>query len=109
MVGVANKQLEAIRSGDIKSAYSYTSSEFQKKIPLDKFEQLIGVYPALKQNKSASFTQRNIDYNSGEIAGSITTVNGETVPIEFNFIKENGEWKVTYITVFEKIENGSAD
>ncbi|GGI82276.1 DUF4864 domain-containing protein [Legionella impletisoli] len=99
MVDVARLQLSAIKAGENKLAYSYTSKEFQKAIPYNQFERFISLYPVLKNTTETSFTQRQIENNGGLIAGVLKTKEGKEVPVEYRFIKENSEWKIISINI----------
>ena len=91
---VANKQLEALRKGDTIAAYSYTSKDFQSSTSLDNFKMFINSYPSLKNNKSASWAEREINNNMGKLKGSLVAVDGGVTPAEYHFVKENKEWKI---------------
>ncbi|VEH31945.1 TM2 domain-containing protein [Legionella sainthelensi] len=43
-----NHQLNALKTGDIEKAYSYTSKDFQKATSLSDFKKFIDQYPSLK-------------------------------------------------------------
>jgi TM2 domain-containing membrane protein YozV len=103
---VAQEQLAALRTGDYEKAYSYTSSDFKKEISLSDFTQFINANPALKNNISASFPEREVNNNVGIIRGTLTFSDGKTIPIEIQFIKEEGNWKIIYLYLKYK-ENDS--
>ncbi len=87
-------QLTAIREGDYAKAYSYTSTEFQKNTSLDEFKMFIDNVPALKNNERISINNRSFENDKGEVKGSIHSKDGIITPIEYQLIKENGEWKI---------------
>jgi len=91
---VANKQLDALRKGDIVIAYSYTSKDFQSHTTLAGFTSFVNKYPALKNNQKSSWSERSINNNIGTLKGSLTAINGAVTPIEYQFVKENHEWKI---------------
>lgn len=93
-------QLSAIKSGNINKAYyQYTSTEFQKTTSLDTFEKFINNYPALKNNKDTSFTNREISDGNGTLKGTVTAADGTVTPIIYHLVKENGEWKIIHIEI----------
>lgn len=97
LVDVSQQQLKAIKAGQYEKAYSYTSTFFKQKISLEEFKTFINQYPKLKQYKDATFMNRYIENNKyGSIRGSLTLENGKTMPVEFNFIKQDEEWKINY-------------
>jgi hypothetical protein len=94
IVKVAEKQLNLISSGDLKSAYALTSQEFQKSVSYDKFLNYVNNYAVLKNNKEHKFTSREIKGDTGTINGTLTAKDGTAAPVEYKFIKENSEWKI---------------
>jgi TM2 domain-containing membrane protein YozV len=97
LAGVAQNQLSAMRAGDYEKAYSYTSSDFKKEISIDDFKEFIIENPSLINNTSASFPEREVNNNFGTIKGTLQFNDGKTLPIEIQLIKEEGNWKITYI------------
>ena len=91
---VADKQLEALRKGDVTTAYSYGSKDFKASTSLPDFENFLNAYPSLKNNKSTSWSSREINNNTGTLMGSLTSTDGAVTPIEYHFVKENGDWKI---------------
>ena len=94
---VAQAQLAALRAGDVAGAYAYTSSDFQKATSLEDFKVFLQAYPSLSQNKSASFTSREVENNLGTLKGSLKAEDGAVTPVEYKLVKENGEWKILNI------------
>lgn len=97
---VANKQLTALRAGDIAQAYTvYTSKDFQAGTSQKDFEVFLSHYPSLKNNKGSSWSERSISNNTGILKGSLTSNDGAVTPVEYHFVKENDEWKILSIVV----------
>lgn len=94
IVKVAEKQLNLISSGDLKSAYALTSQDFQSSVSYDKFIAYVNNYAVLKNYKSHNFSSREIKGDTGTINGTLTAKDGTAAPVEYKFIKENGEWKI---------------
>lgn len=100
LTDAARGQLAAIRAHDYTKAYSYTTSEFQQGVTEKQFEKFISAYPALSNNKDATFNARSIDNNGiGTIEGTIQSDDGKVTPIRYQFLKENGVWKIQNIEV----------
>lgn len=99
LAGVASMQLTALRNGDIKAAYSYTSSEFKANTSEAEFAQFVDIYSVLRNNKSASWSSRERKDNTGTLKGTLTAQDGMVVPVEYHFVKENHEWKIIGILV----------
>jgi hypothetical protein len=99
IVKVAEKQLNLISSGDLKGAYALTSQEFQRSVAYDNFLSYVNNYEVLKNYKNHKFTSREIQGDTGTITGTLTAKDGTTVPVEYKFIKENGNWKILSINL----------
>lgn len=97
LVDTVDKQLTALRSDDIVLAYSYTSKDFQHATSLDDFKRFVDHFPSLKNNKSASFSRREIQNNQGILKGTLQAKDGGETPIEYRLIKEEGKWKILSI------------
>jgi len=99
MVGVVEKQLELLRQGDIKAAYTLTSKDFQKATSLDRFTAFVKNYSSLSQNQGHTFTTRSIENNIGTVKGTLTAKDGAVTPVKFQLVKEQGEWRILFIEV----------
>jgi hypothetical protein len=97
MVGVVEKQLALLRQGDINGAYNLTSKDFQKATSLQKFTAFVKAYPSLSQNQGHTFTTRSIENSIGTVKGTLTAKDGAVTPVEFQLVKEQGEWRILFI------------
>lgn len=94
LIVVIDNQLEAMRSGDLEKAYSYTSKDFQNSTSLSSFKEFVEKYPSLKQNDSHLFNERAVENNIGTVKGTLTAKDGAQTPIEYQLIKEGDGWKI---------------
>ena len=99
MVGAVEKQLDLLRQGDIKAAYSLTCKDFQKATSLEQFTAFVKQYPSLSQNQGHTFSTRVIENNVGTVKGTLTAKDGAVTPVEFQLVKEQGEWRILFIEV----------
>lgn len=99
IVKVAEKQLNLISSGDLKGAYALTSQEFQRSVTYDNFLNYVNNYEVLKNYKDHKFTSKEIKGDTGTINGTLTAKDGTVSPVEYKFIKENGDWKMLSINL----------
>lgn len=99
IVEVVEKQLALLRQGDIKGAYGLTCKDFQKATSLEQFTGFVQRYPSLSQNQSHTFTSRSIENNIGTVKGTLTAKDGAVTPVEFQLVKEQGEWRILFIEV----------
>lgn len=100
---IADKQLAAIKQGDIKTAYSYTAKDFQINVSLKNFEKFINQHPAMKNDQKIGWGKRSFSGNIGTLNGSLISDDGVITPIEYHFVKENNAWKILSI-IFNKAE-----
>lgn len=91
---VANKQLQALRQGDMVGAYALTSKDFRAQTSLEDFEKFVKKYPSLKNNLKSSWSERTINNGQGTLKGKLTATDGGVTPIEYHLVKENNEWKI---------------
>lgn len=100
LTDAAREQLTALRQQDYEKAYSYTSNEFKKSASLEDFIKFVNDYPALSDNKNATFTNRSIDAaGTGVISGTLESSDGTTIPVTYMLVKENDQWKILNIDV----------
>jgi hypothetical protein len=100
LTNTARGQLTAIRMHDYKQAYAYTSSAFQKGVTLDQFSKFVSSYPSLKNNMDSTFNDRSVTGdNTGTLKGTLKATDGSTTPVIYEFVKENGVWKIQNIEV----------
>lgn len=91
---LGHQELSALRSNHLDKAYSYTSQEFKKAVPMINFKKFLNHYPELQTNVSASFFEREINDDRGVVRGSLMLMDGRQVPIEIRFVKEHYQWKI---------------
>lgn len=97
LIDTIHDQLAALKHGDINSAYSYTSKDFQNATSLDQFKAFVNYYPSLKHNKSSSFYNRSIENGIGTVKGTLLSDDGAVTPVEYQLIKEDNKWKILFI------------
>ena len=88
-----------LRQGNLKGAYELTSRDFQKSTSLDQFQAFVKRYPSLSQNQGHTFTTRTTEGTTGTLKGTLTAQDGAVTPVEFQLVKEQGEWRILFIEV----------
>ena len=91
-VGMA--ELNAIRAGDMQTAYDLTSTAFKKQTPPAAFTSYVGQYPILQQYTSVNFSQQQIEKTTAAIGGVMIGPDGRQMQIQFQFVKENKAWRI---------------
>lgn len=99
LITVANNQLTALQTGQMDQAYSYTSKDYQKYISIENFRKYVDQSSALKNNQSSNFDNPQIVNNKGSLSGTLTEKDGTTTRVVYQLIKEQGQWKISYITI----------
>lgn len=105
LVASVEGQLDAIRAHDIAKAYSYNSKAFQDATSLNDFENFVASVPALKDNVSATFPQRNFENDDGYVKGKLTSKDGTKTIVEYDLKYENGAWKIMNIHALPESES----
>lgn len=93
------RQLAALKAGDMQAAYVETSQAFQQATPMDAFVTFVDQFPALKDAAEYSFPERSISNGEGRLRGTLTSSTGAVTPIVYQLVKENDVWKIIYINV----------
>lgn len=91
---VAREELEAIRAEDSSYAYTLTSKGFQEHVSLSDFQSYIEQHPILKDYTDLSFNEQKTENGVNYLHGTITGADGSKQKVDFELIKEQGEWKV---------------
>lgn len=99
LVEPIERQLAALKAGDMQAAYEETSEAFRQATPLDAFTTFVGNHPILKDAASHSFPNRSFENDQGTISGSLTSSSGGVVPAKYDLVKENGVWKIIHISL----------
>ena len=93
------RQLAALKAGNMEAAYAETSEAFRGATTKEQFATFVEQYPILKDAASHSFTNRSIENSVGTVSGTLTSATGGVWPVDYRLIKENDVWKIQYINV----------
>lgn len=85
--------IESVSRGDHDSAYAMLSQQFQQSVSRSHFEDVIK-RSGLTGFKSSSWSSRSITTATGSLSGTITLRDGATIPLQFDLVREAGEWKI---------------
>jgi Domain of unknown function (DUF4864) len=92
-------QMTALRNNDIHTAYQQTSAAFRHATTPEAFARFVQAYPGLSNNKDADFSERTFENNLGYVKGSLTAMDGGVMPVEYQLVKENDQWKIQGINI----------
>jgi hypothetical protein len=94
--GTADAFFKAARAGDMETARSYLSEEFRASTSAEQLQGFLAE-SALLNYKEASWSNRSINNDRGELTGSVLTDDGGRVPLTIQLVQENDAWKIYHI------------
>lgn len=105
LIIVVRGQLEALEHKNIDKAYKlYTTKEFKKATTLDEFKKFVDKHPIFTARKSSSFTNLMFNNNIATLGGFLASKDNEIYPVEYDLLKEDGEWKILHIEILPSLE-----
>jgi hypothetical protein len=96
-VEASEKFLALIVQERMEEAYQSTAAGFRSQQDAATFAETVREI-GLTRYKSASWTQRQIENDRATLEGSVTTVDGGTIPLTMALVSEGDEWKVLRLT-----------
>jgi len=99
IVKVAEDQLALMKAGDFSGAYALTSGMFKEATSLENFTEFVNSYKVLSENADVSFSERSVENDTGYLYGTVIAADGTAMVIEYQLIKENGEWRIIGINL----------
>ncbi|CCB90477.1 putative uncharacterized protein [Waddlia chondrophila 2032/99] len=95
LVSLLRQQRTYLHYEDINEAYEQImSKEYRVHNSVEDFQAFFAANPAFIEHRSSYFN-RLLDQNSRAVLrGFITTKGAETLPVRFDFVKEDGKWKI---------------
>ena len=93
MEKTADAFFTAVRQSDLTKARSYLSEDFRNSTDDNALKEFLS-NSAILNFRSASWSNRQISGNRGQLDGVITTDSGGAVPLKLTFVKEMGDWKI---------------
>ena len=91
---LAESHLEALRAGDIDTAYSQTSPDFRAATSLSAYQGFVRAYPVLTQHTAFSSESRSFENNAGQVIGYLTDGSNNLAKIEFQMVKIGDQWMI---------------
>lgn len=97
---IIQSQLKTIEKGDIRQAYDeYTSRQFRGATSFDQFEKITKDFPAFRQATRVSPNNVTFNNNVAILNGYFAGEDNQKFPFEYDFIKENGTWKIVFMKI----------
>jgi uncharacterized protein with von Willebrand factor type A (vWA) domain len=92
---LAGDQIAAFRRNDFPTAYGFAASGIRQKFPLDQFSEMVRqTYPHLTRSGRLNFGQTQFAADLRASAMIYVSSGGESVPMIYAFVKEQGQWKI---------------
>lgn len=96
-------QLRSFRKKDIKTAYEETNSkEFKSITSLSNFSTFIEKHPIFFTHKKVTIKNQSLKNNEAQIT-IVLNPEGEAIPIRYQLIEEDGEWKIWNMNVLSSL------
>jgi hypothetical protein len=93
------RQLTALKAGNLDAAYAETSQGFQQATTKEQFAAFVEQYPILKEAASWSFPNRSFENNVGKVTGTLTSSTGAVTTADYDMVYEGETWKIQGIVV----------
>ncbi len=97
---LAETQLIEIKKNKItKAYYDYSSVRFKETNSLDSFREFIANNPGFREFTGIRFLDSRKDNNYGVVFGELIVFDDIAIPIKYEFVKEEGEWRVLKLQI----------
>lgn len=97
LVEPIDRQLDALKAGNVDAAYAETSEAFRQATSLQAFTDFVAANPVLKDVASHTFSDRSFENDVGKVTGTLTSSTGTEVAVTYQLVKEGGVWKILHI------------
>ncbi|MEC7840187.1 MAG: DUF4864 domain-containing protein [Chlamydiota bacterium] len=95
---IGENQLQEIKKNQItKAYYEFSSTKFKEKTSLSAFRKFVDENPSLSEFQSVNFEETQKENNYGVAYGELHILDDVSIPIKYEFIKEDGEWRVLHL------------
>jgi hypothetical protein len=102
LVDRVEAHLDAIKAGDLRSAYEQSAAQFRQEATFEQYEAFVQHYPSLAGVSSYDVGAREFKNNVGTVEVTVEDAAGAALPLTFTLTKENDAWRVFRIDVSEQ-------
>lgn len=81
----------------MQTAYAENAIAMRDRISLAQFEAFVKRHPVLQRNADRTFTSRSLRGATGQVKGTLTDDRGAVIPVQYQLVKENDEWRILNI------------
>ncbi|MEF2146194.1 MAG: hypothetical protein V3573_12180 [Desulfovibrionaceae bacterium] len=96
MTESADSFFQSVREGRFETAYNYLSKGFRQTVSPEELQAFLR-RGALDRYQTSAWTSRNYSGDTGELEGTIYSVEGAVTPLSLTFVREEGEWRIHFI------------
>lgn len=97
---VVEDQIREIKSNNIQKAYSdYTSQGFKEVTSIQEFQEFLKNHPYYLTYQSLELPHLSFEGNIAVLSGILVANKEETYSLEYQFVKQNKEWKILHIDI----------
>ncbi|HSP07601.1 MAG TPA: hypothetical protein VLR94_10510 [Acidobacteriota bacterium] len=86
--------LNSINQGNIHTAYSDFTTDYKKHHTMDDFQKELSLFADQLPCRTSHFSRVNVVNEKAEVGGTLTGRDGSLFPVEYQLIREKGEWKI---------------
>lgn len=105
LFNVLRGQMTYLRHQDILEAYEYVMAEdYRLSHSFETFEEFLKTNSVFVDHRTSYFNRILEQDGQATLRGTITTFNGETFPVRYDFSKEGREWKISDMAVLHDYE-----
>src|SRR5262245_52475830 len=99
LIEPVERQLAALKAGNVDAAYAETASAFRQGTSRQDFQKFVDRFPILRNAASRTLTNRSVENDIGTVSGSLIAVDGALTPISFQLVQEDEAWKIVNINL----------
>jgi len=99
LIEPVERQLAALKAGNIDAAYAETASAFRQGTSRQDFQKFVDRFPILRNAASQTLTNRSVENEVGTVSGSLIAADGALTPISFQLVEEDEAWKIVNINL----------
>lgn len=109
LTGLVTKQLKAMQEDQLTEAYyRYTSKGFQETHPYASFKQFVRTTPLLQHFTSVKISDINFKESTATLQADLIGGGSVDARVNYHFVKEDNQWKVAGMDVYEYDKPGTA-
>lgn len=102
LLNVVEDELKLFRTMEIDKAYQdHTTREFRQKTSLAEFKTLVDKYKVLSNSARFQFQSFYVENDIVTLGGELHAKDGVVVPVEFDFVMEDSQWKIMGIQIYQ--------